>query len=76
MVGDPKEFLNFSKKIHMNLTGKREITLCGKVSSLTNCKVRSFIDGKRYATLNDFVEEAILEKIAKIEWDKARSKGE
>ena len=73
---EKSEFSEFRSQMKEELGGKREITLSGKVSTQLNRRVRGAIDGKKYATLNDIVEEAILEKIIKIEWDKVKNAGE
>ena len=57
-------------------SGPRKIVLCGKVAKPLSDKVRELIKEGKYVTLNDFVEEAILEKVIKIEWDKVKNAGE
>ncbi len=48
---------------YMNMAGPREIVLCGKVSKPLSDQVRLLVKNGRYGTINDFVEQAILEKM-------------
>ncbi|MBO4552510.1 MAG: hypothetical protein J5673_04870 [Candidatus Methanomethylophilaceae archaeon] len=43
--------------------GPRKIVLCGKVSESLSEQVRQLVKGGKYGTINDFVEQAILEKM-------------
>ena len=45
------------------LSGPREVVLCGKVSRPLSEQVRLLVKNGRYGTINDFVEQAILEKM-------------
>ena len=76
IVEQDEQFSVFSKEIAESLAGKRELVVSGKVPPLLYTAVKKAIDGSRYATMNDLVEEAILEKIIRIEWDKAKNVGE
>lgn len=58
----------FGDALRSSLSGKREKVVCAKVSNLLNEKVRKIVeDDERYQTLNDFVEEAVLDKVIEIE---------
>ncbi len=46
-----------------SLSGPRKIVLCGKVSVSLSEKVRQLVKDGKYGTINDFVEQAILEKM-------------
>ena len=46
-----------------SLSGPREVVLCGKVSRPLSEQVRLLVKNGRYGTINDFVEQAILEKM-------------
>ncbi len=47
--------------------GKREKVVCGKISSKLNDIIRKIIEeSERYQTMNDFVEEAVLDKVMEI----------
>ena len=48
---------------YRNMAGPREIVLCGKVSRPLSDQVRLLVKNGRYGTINDFVEQAILEKM-------------
>ena len=48
---------------YKNMSGPREIVLCGKVSKPLSDQVRLLVKNGRYGTINDFVEQAILEKM-------------
>lgn len=76
MSNKEEQFTIFSKEISESLAGKRELVISGKVPPLLYTAVKKAIDGHHYKTLNDIVEEAILEKIIKIEWDKVKNAGE
>ncbi len=45
------------------LSGPRKIVLCGKVSESLSEQVRQLVKDGKYGTINDFVEQAILEKM-------------
>ena len=46
-----------------SVSGPREVVLCGKVSRPLSDQVRLLVKNGRYGTINDFVEQAILEKM-------------
>ena len=46
-----------------SLSGPRKVVLCGKVSEPLSEQVRLLVKNGRYGTINDFVEQAILEKM-------------
>ena len=46
-----------------SLFGPRKVVLCGKVSEPLSDHVRHLVKDGKYKTLNDFVEEAIIEKV-------------
>lgn len=43
--------------------GPRKVVLCDKVSESLSAQVRKLVKGGKYGTINDFVEQAILEKM-------------
>lgn len=45
------------------MSGPRKIVLCGKVSESLSEKVRQLVKDGKYGTINDFVEQALLEKM-------------
>ena len=48
-------------------SGKREKVICGKISSKLNEVIRKIVEeSERYQTMNDFVEEAVLDKVMEI----------
>ena len=46
-------------------SGPRRAVLCGKVSQSLSDWVHDLVKDRKYRTINDFVEEAILEKAMK-----------
>ena len=54
---------NSNDMFYRNMSGPREIVLCGKVSRPLSDQVRLLVKNGRYGTINDFVEQAILEKM-------------
>ena len=58
----------FGDALRSSLSGMREKVVCAKVSNLLNEKIRKIVEeDERYQTLNDFVEEAVLDKVIEIE---------
>ena len=58
------------------LLGPRKVVLCGKVSESLSEKVRQLVKDGKYGTINDFVEQAILEKMKRETEDGRISFGE
>ena len=46
-----------------SVSGPREVVLCGKVSRPLSDQVRLLVKNGKYGTINDFVEQAIMEKM-------------
>ncbi len=68
-------YTQFRDKIALEYKGRRTTVVCGKVSTQLNDAIRSMI-GKEYETLNDAVEAAVVELIARRKWNESGAEGE
>ena len=69
------EFGEFRKEIKRIYSGKRERVVSAKISPRLHREILSVLEERHYKTMNDFIEEALLDKIARIEWAKANAEG-
>lgn len=69
------EFREFRKEISKIYSGKRERVVCAKISPKLQRKIRTVMEERHYKTMNDFIEEALMDKIARIEWTRINAEG-
>jgi len=70
-----EDFVSFEELKKHEYTGKRENVVCGKISAKLNEAIRQEIGKDHYGSLNDFVEEAVMEKMIRINWAKIDNGG-
>ncbi len=69
------EFADFKKEIKTTYAGKRVVVVSGKIPEVLYSRVREVMKVRNYKSMNDFIEEVILDKIARIEWAKVKREG-
>lgn len=49
--------------------------VCAKISPKLQRKIRTVMEERHYKTMNDFIEESLMDKIARIEWTRINAEG-